>query len=203
MTLFFILALACIPFTLQINNRTRYSSYVSRRIKHNSVEIYEKLFSLENWINSYLSYPNSTLFADLNKCLETYNQLFNVIVVKVKIKDRMYCRSVERLVGQHGPIFLRYDYTFNFLIRFWGWSKEQVVILRIWLTDAYFTWSLLKRFVVKHNYPIRLSHYLSETQKGLGVTTYRSKEGSVNVTHNVFKDNCDGVNASCVHIKSR
>lgn len=171
-------------------NNSRHSSYLYRRIKHNSVEIYEKLINLENWINSYLSYPNVTLVTDLNKCLEKYNQMFNVVVVKVKIKDRMYCRSVQRLLEQHGPIFLRYDYTFDFLMRYWGWTQQQVVNLRTWLTDVWYTWSLLKRFVYKYNYPIKPAYSSPVTQNSFNVTVSgeRVNEDCVNVTQSGLED---------------
>lgn len=124
------------------------------KYKWSAISLYNRMVSLEDQIKSNFEYPNVTAASNMTLSLEEYNQLFNVVVVKIKIKDRVYLKTVVRLLSQGGPPFLHYFYTFDFLMENWGWTRQQVVNLRMWLTDTWYLWFLFRRSVQKYKYPL-------------------------------------------------
>lgn len=124
------------------------------KYKISAITVYDKMLYLEERITSFFKYPNVTIASNMTQCLEEYNQLFNYVVIKIKIKDRVYLKTVTRLLQQSGPTFLHFSYTFDFLMENWGWTRQQVVNFRCWLTDTWYLWFLFKRSVERYKYPL-------------------------------------------------
>lgn len=115
-------------------------------------DTYESLLKLENEIETYFRNPIKNVSSDLTLSLEHYNRMLNLVIIKIKILDRMYIRSVLRLLSQGGPIFLKYNYSMNHLMDMYGWTKQEVVNLLTWLTDVNYLWFLFKRSVKRYKY---------------------------------------------------
>lgn len=134
--------------------RTTSVPSLKSKYKLSAITVYDKMLYLEACITSFLKYPNITIASNMTQLLEEYNQLFNYVIMKIKIKDRVYLKTVERLLRQCGPSFLHFSYTFEFLMQNWGWTRQQVVNFRVWLTDSWYLWFLFKRSVERYKYPL-------------------------------------------------
>lgn len=113
---------------------------------------YNKLLIQEKNIECYFKNPTKNVISAVTVSLAHYNRMLNYIIIKIKIKDRMYIRSVLRLHHQKGPSFLKYNYSFSELSDMYGCTCQDIVNLQTWYTDTHFLWFLFKRSVKKYKY---------------------------------------------------
>lgn len=117
-----------------------------------ATELYNRLTKLETDINSVLGHPLKELVSNLTRSLECFNHQLNLLIIKIKVRDRAYIRSVMRLKDNNGPIFFKHNPTPSCLVDVFDWTNQEVNNFRVWFADTHFLWFLFRRSVKRFNY---------------------------------------------------